>query len=89
MPAKVREIITKSLASDDGSSQQPSAVLAPTAEHLREENRLLQLKLNRIEKLHAATCTERDELRIKYNGISKRVSLLFVFFNFMSILSSV
>lgn len=47
----------------------------PTVGQLQEENRLLATELNRVEDLLAASRAERDELGIKYNAISDKVSL--------------
>lgn len=41
---------------------------------LQEENRILQQELSRVEDLLAQSRAERDELAIKYNAISERVS---------------
>ena len=48
------------------------------SEHLREENRMLQTELNRVEDLLAASRAERDEIGIKYNALSERVSPSYV-----------
>ena len=48
-------------------------MLAPTVDHLKEENRMLQLELERLEKLLANTRSERDELNVKYSTISEKV----------------
>ena len=50
--------------------------MQPTVEQLREENRILQLELNRMEDLLSASRAERDEIGIKYRAISERVSRL-------------
>ena len=47
----------------------------PTPQQLSEENRLLSSELNRVEDLLAASRAERDELGIKYNALSEKVSL--------------
>lgn len=47
----------------------------PTANQLSEENKLLSTELNRVEDLLAQSRAERDELGIKYNALSERVSL--------------
>lgn len=41
---------------------------------LQEENRILQQELSRVEDLLAQSRAERDELAIKYNALSERVS---------------
>ena len=41
---------------------------------MQEENRMLQSELNRVEDLLAATRAERDEIGIKYNALTERVS---------------
>src|SRR6218665_2850354 len=73
VPAKVREIITKNLTSDGWTSPPSGSMLAPTVDHLKEENRMLQLELERLEKLLANTRSERDELNVKYSTISEKV----------------
>ena len=45
-----------------------------SGENVREENRMLQHELNRVEDLLAASRAERDEIGIKYNALSERVS---------------
>ena len=47
-----------------------------SGENVREENRMLQHELNRVEDLLAASRAERDEIGIKYNALSERVSSL-------------
>ena len=74
IPARIREIITKNLASDD-SGVRLSGMSTPTPQQLSEENRLLSSELNRVEDLLAASRAERDELGIKYNALSEKVSL--------------
>lgn len=44
-----------------------------TIEQLRDENRLLQLEINRCEDALAAARAERDEIGIRYNAVSERV----------------
>ena len=79
---QVREIITKSLSTEDVTSSLAAAAAAAGgmssvgSDHLREENRVLQTELNRVEDLLAASRAERDEIGIKYNALSERVSLL-------------
>ena len=41
---------------------------------LQEENRMLASELNRVEEMLSASRAERDELGIKYNALSERVS---------------
>ena len=72
IPARIREIITKNLASDD-SGVKLSGMSTPTPQQLTEENRLLSSELNRVEDLLAASRAERDELGIKYNALSEKV----------------
>lgn len=45
-----------------------------TVEQLREENRILQLELNRTEDALAAARAERDDIGIRYNAVSERVT---------------
>ena len=75
LPARVREIITKHLQGDDEDYTPPRMSTTPTVSQLQEENRLLATELNRVEDLLAASRAERDELGIKYNAISDKVSL--------------
>ena len=75
IPARIREIITKNLAADDRGAR-PVVMTTPTPQQLQEENRLLSSELNRVEDLLAASRAERDELGIKYNALSEKVSLL-------------
>ena len=42
-------------------------------DQLTEENRLLQLELNRCEDALSAARAERDEIGIRYNAVSERV----------------
>ncbi|XP_060578721.1 rootletin-like isoform X3 [Ruditapes philippinarum] len=72
IPARIREIITKNLASDDKGLRLAS-MSTPTPQQLQEENRLLSTELNRVEDLLAASRAERDELGIKYNALSEKV----------------
>ena len=72
IPARIREIITKNLASDEPSTKLVS-MSQPTVSQLQEENRLLSTELNRVEDLLAASRAERDELGIKYNALSEKV----------------
>ena len=73
---QVREIITKNLSTDDVTAPPLGAGVMSSvgSEHLREENRMLQTELNRVEDLLAASRAERDEIGIKYNALSERVS---------------
>lgn len=41
---------------------------------LQEENQILQTELNRVEDLLAEARADRDEIRVKYNAVSGRVS---------------
>ncbi|XP_060578720.1 uncharacterized protein LOC132735747 isoform X2 [Ruditapes philippinarum] len=72
IPARIREIITKNLASDDKGLRLAS-MSTPTPQQLQEENRLLSTELNRVEDLLAASRAERDELGIKYNALSEKL----------------
>ncbi len=74
--AKIREILTENLATDDLDLPQPGSIgmATPTLGSLTEENRLLQSELNRVEDLLSASRAERDEIGIKYNALSERVS---------------
>lgn len=74
LPARVREIITKHLPAEDSVYTPPRMSTTPTVSQLEEENRLLAAELNRVEDLLAASRAERDELGIKYNAISDKVS---------------
>ena len=74
VPAKVREIVTANLSTEDLQLPQPGNMAAPNVDQLQEENRMLQTELNRIEDLLSATRAERDEIGIKYNAIADRVS---------------
>ena len=76
VPAKVREIVTSSLSTEDLLLPQPGNMAAPNVDQLQEENRMLQTELNRIDDLLATTRAERDEIGIKYNAIAERVSFL-------------
>jgi rootletin len=74
LPARVREIITKHLPAEESGYTPPRMSTTPTVSQLEEENRLLAAELNRVEDLLAASRAERDELGIKYNAISDKVS---------------
>jgi rootletin len=71
IPARVREIITKNLSGDE-PSYSPSRM--ENVSDLQEENRMLSSELNRVEEMLSASRAERDELSIKYNALSERVS---------------
>ena len=45
--------------------------------NIKEENELLQQELNKVEDLLSQARAERDEILIKYNALSDRVSCLF------------
>lgn len=78
--ARIREIITKNLGSDDvNRTSPPNGSTTPTVQILQEENRLLAVELNRVEDLLSASRAERDELGIKYSAISDRVSTIKIF----------
>uniref|UniRef100_A0A8C4NAU4 Rootletin-like coiled-coil domain-containing protein n=1 Tax=Eptatretus burgeri TaxID=7764 RepID=A0A8C4NAU4_EPTBU len=68
VPARIRQIVTKNLA-----EQSPEAVVMSSLLTEREENRLLQEEVSRLEDEVARRCAERDELAIKYNAISERL----------------
>ena len=52
---------------------------APSATDLQEENRMLASELNRVEEMLSASRAERDELGIKYNALSERVSRVCIY----------
>ena len=70
IPVKIREIITKNLTEDEKEGTMTSV----TMDTVREENRMLQSELNRVEDLLSSSRAERDEIGIKYNALSERVS---------------
>lgn len=74
IPAKIREIITRNLSSEESFGALPGIMTQPSHSSLQEENRLLSQELNRVEDLLSASRAERDELGIKYNALSERVS---------------
>lgn len=45
-----------------------------TVEQLKEENRVLKNELERLEELLVVSRAERDQIGIRYNAISERVS---------------
>ena len=47
-----------------------------TVEQLKEENRVLKNELERLEELLVVSRAERDQIGIRYNAISERVSSL-------------
>ena len=69
----MREIITKNLSGEE-LSYSPSVMEAPKVNDLQEENRMLASELNRVEEMLSASRADRDELGIKYNALSERVS---------------
>lgn len=72
----MREIITKNLSTEDLTLPEPGQRMSSSgSDTMREENRMLQAELNRVEDLLAASRAERDEIGIKYNALSERVSL--------------
>ncbi|KAK6175281.1 hypothetical protein SNE40_013775 [Patella caerulea] len=75
IPARIREIITKNLSYRTTST--PMMASTPNVGQLTEENRLLAQELNRVENLLSESAAERDELGIKYNALSDRVSISF------------
>ena len=59
----------------------------PSASQLADENRYLVDELNRVETILNSTRAEKDEISIRYNALSDRVSDdLFFFFLFCKIL---
>lgn len=50
------------------------AMSSPSNSTIMEENRMLQAELNRLEDLLSQSRAERDEIGIKYNAVSERVS---------------
>jgi hypothetical protein len=54
-----------------------------TSSSLIDENQMLQQELNKVEDLLSTARAERDEIIIKYNALSDRVSLKikFIFIN--------
>ncbi|KAH9508688.1 hypothetical protein Btru_049644 [Bulinus truncatus] len=74
IPARIRDIITRNLTTEELSGPLPSMASNVTATSLQEENRLLSHELNRLEDLLSASRAERDEIGIKYNALSERVS---------------
>ena len=82
VPARIREIITQNLSTEDLSNLGISSMSAPTVDSVRDENRMLQSELNRVEDLLSASRAERDEIGIKYNALSERVchSILCIIF---------
>ena len=74
IPARVREIITKNLAGEELSYTPSVMETTPSVSDLQEENRVLAAELNRVEEMLSASRAERDELGIKYNALSERVS---------------
>ena len=84
---QVREIITKNLSTEDLQAPvttSSGAMSNVSGDHIREENRMLQQELNRVEDMLAASRAERDEIGIKYNALSERVSLDQLFFELFS-----
>ena len=61
-----------------GSNPPPMSI--PTATQLADENRYLNDELNRVETILNSTRAEKDELSIRYNALSDRVSFFFFFF---------
>ena len=74
-PARIREILTTHLSCEDLTDK----MAAPTSDQLMEENRMLQLELNRVEDLLSSSRAERDEVCIKYTAVAERVSGLTLF----------
>lgn len=78
-PAKIREIITKNLSAEDVGSPNYEGKNMASSEQLQEENEMLQRELGRVEDLLSATRAERDEIGIKYNALSERVSRFYYY----------
>uniref|UniRef100_A0A2C9JPF4 Uncharacterized protein n=1 Tax=Biomphalaria glabrata TaxID=6526 RepID=A0A2C9JPF4_BIOGL len=74
IPARIRDIITQNLSTKELSGPLPTMASSVSVSSLQEENRLLSHELNRLEDLLSASRAERDELGIKYNALSERVS---------------
>ena len=74
IPARIREIITTHLSTEDLTTQSTTTMANPSVDQLTEENRMLSLELNRVEDLLASSRAERDEVGIRYAAISERVS---------------
>ena len=75
VPARIREIVTKNLAADEDFDQNGMAGRSSALGSLTEENRMLQNELSRVEDLLSASRADRDELAIKYQALSDRVSI--------------
>ncbi|XP_054768286.1 rootletin-like [Lytechinus pictus] len=73
VPARIREIVTKNLAADEDFDD-GMAGRNPALGSLQEENRMLQNELSRVEDLLSSSRADRDELAIKYQALSDRVS---------------
>ena len=87
VPAKIREIITKHLSTEDLSLPDANAMATtPNATSIKEENVMLQAELNRVEDLLAASRAERDEIGIKYNALSERVSRALIMISYYVII---
>ena len=67
VPARIREIVTKSISPPGQRNMSRESSLA-------NENRLLQDEMSRLEDLLASTRAERDEIGSKYSALSERVS---------------
>ena len=72
VPARIREIVTKSISPPDRREMSRETSLA-------NENRMLQDEMSRLEDLLAATRAERDEIGSKYSALSERVSFVSLF----------
>ena len=72
LPAKLREIVTQSLSADDVTTEMATM----SSDQLKDENHMLQGELNRVEELLSNSRAERDEIGIKYDAVSERVSTL-------------
>ena len=59
------------------TTYQQQTILNTSTSHLIDENQMLQQELNKVEDLLSTARAERDEIIIKYNALSDRVSLYF------------
>lgn len=75
VPARIRDIITRTLATDDDHSLgMDSTVSGADYSQLMEEKRVLLNELNRVEDMLVESRAQRDEVVIKYNALSEKVS---------------
>jgi hypothetical protein len=59
------------------TTYQQQTILNTSTSHLIDENQMLQQELNKVEDLLSTARAERDEIIIKYNALSDRVSLYY------------